>query len=86
VLKAADDHLRFVFLTGVFKFAKVSIFSGLNSLRDITLSNEFSTVCGYTQTELESCFEPYIEQLAEKEQSSRSELLGKIKYWYDGYS
>jgi hypothetical protein len=86
VLKAADDHLRFIFLTGVSKFSKVSIFSGLNSLRDITMSNEFSAICGYTQTELESCFDAHIEQLAEEEEMSRSELLDKIKFWYNGYS
>ncbi|GHT05476.1 hypothetical protein AGMMS49525_12830 [Bacteroidia bacterium] len=59
VMKAADEHLRFVFLTGVSKFSKVSIFSGLNNLRDITLDEQYATICGYTQAELESNFDAY---------------------------
>jgi hypothetical protein len=86
ILKAADEHLRFIFLTGVSKFSKISIFSGLNNLRDITMSDEFATICGYTQTELEFYFDERIEQLAQKEQLSRVELLEKIKFWYNGYS
>jgi hypothetical protein len=86
VLKATDEHLRFVFLTGVSKFSKVSVFSGLNHLHDITLSDDYSTICGYTQIELESYFEPYIEQLAAKEQSTKQVAIDKIKHWFDGYS
>jgi len=51
-----DPYLKLVFLTGVSRFSKVSIFSGLNQLQDITLNEEFSTVCGYTQSELENVF------------------------------
>ncbi|GHT56455.1 ATPase AAA [Bacteroidia bacterium] len=86
ILKAADEHLHFIFLTGVSKFSKVSIFSGLNNLRDITLDAQFATICGYTQVELESYFDPYIEELAQKEKLSKQEAIEKIKYWYDGYS
>ncbi|MDR1593174.1 MAG: ATP-binding protein, partial [Prevotellaceae bacterium] len=86
VLKADDDHLRFVFLTGVSKFSKVSLFSGLNSPRDITMSQEFATICGYTQQELESNFADYIDEMAEHEHITREELLDKIRYWYNGYS
>ncbi|GHT50800.1 ATPase AAA [Bacteroidia bacterium] len=86
VMKAADEHLHFIFLTGVSKFSKVSIFSGLNNLTDITLEAQFATICGYTQTELELYFDPYIEQLAQKEKLSKQEAIEKIKYWYDGYS
>ncbi|GHV26540.1 ATPase AAA [Bacteroidia bacterium] len=86
VMKAADEHLRFVFLTGVSKFAKVSVFSGLNNLRDITLNAQFATICGYTQAELESCFDSFIEQLAQKEGWTKQKTIEKIKYWYDGYS
>ncbi|GAP73004.1 ATP-binding protein [Candidatus Symbiothrix dinenymphae] len=86
VMKAADEHLRFVFLTGVSKFSKVSIFSGLNNLIDITLEAQFATICGYTQAELESCFDPYIVELAQKHECSKQEAIEKIKYWYDGYS
>jgi hypothetical protein len=76
VLKGMDPYLKLVFLTGVSRFSKVSIFSGLNQLQDITLNEEFSTVCGYTQSELESVFEDRLKDF-DKE---------KIKAWYNGYS
>jgi hypothetical protein len=86
VLKTADEHLRFVFLTGVSKFAKVSIFSGLNNLRDITLDAEYATLCGYTQSELERYFDPFIKEMAESERVSTQELLNRIRHWYNGFS
>ncbi|WP_056928545.1 ATP-binding protein, partial [Candidatus Symbiothrix dinenymphae] len=86
VMKAADEHLRFVFLTGVSKFSKVSIFSGLNNLRDITLDEQFATICGYTQAELESNFDAHIELLAAKEQTTKQATIDEIRRWYDGYS
>jgi len=76
VLKGMDPYLKLVFLTGVSRFSKVTIFSGLNQLQDITLNEEFSTVCGYTQSELESVFEDRLKDF-DKE---------KIKVWYNGYS
>ena len=86
VLKSADEHLRFIFLTGVSKFSKVSVFSGLNNLEDISLDPQYASVCGYTQEELETNFAPYVERLAELEKSSRREILDKIRLHYDGYS
>jgi hypothetical protein len=86
VLKADDDHLRFVFLTGVSKFSKVSLFSGLNSPRDITMSQEFATICGYTQSELESNFADHINAVAQCDNITCNEVLDKIRYWYNGYS
>ncbi|GHU71550.1 ATPase AAA [Bacteroidia bacterium] len=86
ILKAADEHLQFLFLTGVSKFSKVSIFSGLNHLNDITLDEKYAAICGYTQSELEFYFDPYIEVLAQKEEYSKQIAIEKIKYWYDGYS
>jgi len=76
VLKDADPYLKLVFLTGVSRFSKVSIFSGLNQLQDITIDPNFATVCGYTQSELESVFEDRLKDF-DKE---------KIKVWYNGYS
>ncbi|MFP3254447.1 MAG: AAA family ATPase [Hydrogenobaculum sp.] len=76
ILKPSDPYLKLVFLTGVSRFSKVSIFSGLNQLQDITLNEEFSTVCGYTQSELESVFSDRLKDF-DKE---------KIKVWYNGYS
>jgi hypothetical protein len=86
ILKAADEHLRFVFLTGVSKFSKVSVFSGLNNLNDITLDTKYATLCGYTQTELEFNFDLHIQSMADSGQTTREELLSAIQDWYDGYS
>ena len=76
VLKDSDAHLRFVFLTGVSKFSKVSLFSGLNNLRDITLSAEYSAICGYTDADLDTTFTP---ELAGLDRT-------KIRDWYNGYN
>ena len=86
VLKAADDHLRFIFLTGVSKFSKVSIFSGLNSLNDITMDGKYATICGYTQEELESCFAEHIQEMAAYHNQAEEEILAEIRRWYNGYS
>ena len=86
VLKSSDAFLRFVFLTGVSKFSRVSIFSELNNLRDITFSKQFATLVGYTQTELESYFDKYIQSLCFELGIKKAPLLEKIKTWYNGYS
>ncbi|GHT55103.1 ATPase AAA [Bacteroidia bacterium] len=86
VLKASDEHLRFVFLTGVSKFSKVSIFSELNNLADISMDSRYASICGYTQDELETCFDEYIARLAETCQLTKSDVLGGIRHWYNGYS
>jgi hypothetical protein len=76
ILKPSDPYLKLVFLTGVSRFSKVSIFSGLNQLKDITIDPSFATICGYTQSELESVFSDRLKDF-DKE---------KIKVWYNGYS
>ncbi|MDM8560531.1 AAA family ATPase [Candidatus Parabeggiatoa sp. HSG14] len=86
VLKSQDAFLRFVFLTGVSKFSRVSVFSELNNLRDITLSKQFATLFGYTQTELEDYFETSIQSLCFELGIKKPQLLAKIKMWYNGYS
>ncbi|GHT43544.1 ATPase AAA [Bacteroidia bacterium] len=85
-LKATDDHLKFVFLTGVTKVAKVSIFSVLNSPNDITLSDKYASICGYTQEELERDFSEYIDDTAVHVDMTREDLLAKIRKMYDGYT
>ncbi|MDR1369173.1 MAG: AAA family ATPase, partial [Dysgonamonadaceae bacterium] len=65
VMKGSDEHLRFIFLTGVSKFSGLSIFSALNNLNDITLHKRYASICGYTQEELESNFSGYIDSAAE---------------------
>ena len=84
-LKGEDQYLRFVFITGVTRFDKVSIFSDLNNLRDISLSKEFSAICGISQEELEENFVPEIELMAEKNGYSKEECLAELKKNYDGY-
>jgi hypothetical protein len=86
VIKASDEHIKFMFMTGVSRFSGLSIFSALNNLYDITMDAEFSCICGYTQEELESSFNEYIESTAESMGISKEELLREIKYWYNGYS
>ena len=76
VLKSTDAYIKFVMLTGVSKFSKVSLFSGLNNLWDITLDERFATICGYTQDDLETVFMEYLVGVD----------LEKVKLWYNGYS
>ncbi|WP_197971950.1 AAA family ATPase [Treponema zioleckii] len=68
ILKSYDRFLRFVFLTGVTRFDKVSIFSDLNNMIDISMTEKYSAICGYTQKELETVFEPEIAQLDQKKE------------------
>ncbi|MEX8519237.1 MAG: ATP-binding protein [Leptothrix sp. (in: b-proteobacteria)] len=75
-LKESDQHLRFVFLTGVSKFSKVSLFSGLNNLRDITLDPRYSALCGYTDFDVATVFAPELPGLDRDE----------IRRWYNGYN
>ena len=76
VIKACDAHVRFTLLTGVSKFSKVSLFSGLNNLIDITLDPEYSTICGYTEADLDTVFAPEMAGLDR----------GEVRDWYNGYS
>jgi len=85
VLKGADAHLRFVFLTGVTKFSKVSIFSDLNQLIDISLDESFSEICGISEKELLQNFQPEIQALADKRKLTYEEAFAKLKKLYDGY-
>ncbi len=85
VIKSCDQYIRFVFITGVTKFNRVSIFSDLNNLTDISLSTEYAEICGITQKELESNFQPEIETLARKNNYTTDEVLAELKRRYDGY-
>ncbi|MDR3189080.1 MAG: AAA family ATPase [Prevotellaceae bacterium] len=86
VMKGSDEHLKFLFLTGVSKFSGLSVFSALNNLQDITMHEQYASVCGYTQAELESCFPEYIDATAQRLKMTKEELLETIRYWYYGYS
>ena len=85
VLKSSDRYLRFVFLTGVTKFAQVSVFSDLNQLNDISMKPQYATICGITMQELTHTFAPEIQQLAEHNGLTQEEALQKMKISYDGY-
>ena len=85
VLKSSDRYLRFVFLTGVTKFAQVSVFSDLNQLQDISLWPDYATLCGITLDELLRDFRPELEILAASNDLSYDETVGRMKRLYDGY-
>jgi hypothetical protein len=85
VIKATEPYQRFVLMTGVSKFSKVSVFSKLNNLTDITMDAKFATMLGYTQAELESNFAEHIEHVCREQKMCKAELLDKLKLWYNGY-
>ena len=85
VIKTCDQYIRFAFLTGVTKFSKISIFSDLNNLKDISFNETYAGICGISQKELEANFQPEIKALAEKQKLDYSQALAALKQWYDGY-
>ncbi len=76
VIKDSDAHVRFAFLTGVSKFSKVSLFSGLNNLEDITVSSAYSAICGYTDADVDTVFAAELDGLDRE----------AIRHWYNGYN
>ena len=85
VLKSCDEFLRFVFITGVTKFSKVSIFSDLNQLNDISLNETFSAICGITEREIREYFQPETEALAARQHMTAEECMQALRDRYDGY-
>ena len=85
VLKAKDGQIRFGFLTGVSKIGKLSVFSGLNNLRDISMLPEYSDICGISEEDLHKYFDESVEELAVSNQLSKEDCYGKLKDMYDGY-
>ncbi|MCM1297059.1 MAG: ATP-binding protein [Muribaculaceae bacterium] len=83
--KTCADDIRLVFMTGVSRFSKLSVFSGLNNLRDITFSDEFADICGITEKELQDNFQAGINALAEEYEMSQEEGCALLKKNYDGY-
>ena len=76
VIKATDEYLRFVMLTGVSKFSKVSIFSGLNNLKDISLNSQYGSICGYTEDDLDEIFGEHLRGVDRQQ----------LRHWYNGYN
>jgi len=75
-IKDSDEYIRFALLTGVSKFSKVSVFSGLNNLQDISLDKRYATICGYTQNDLETTFADHLQGAD----------MAKVRRWYNGYN
>ncbi|MCL2065609.1 MAG: ATP-binding protein [Candidatus Cloacimonetes bacterium] len=87
VLKSLDSHLRFTFITGVTKFAKTSVFSELNNLLDITLTDRYANICGITIGDLDGFFSEHIESISKLEIfNDYDNVKERILAWYDGYS
>ena len=85
-MKGLDDYLRFVMLTGVSRFAKVGVFSGMNNLQDISLDESFSQIVGFSQEELERYFGEHLLKLAAVFNMPLEELMPHIQEWYNGFS
>lgn len=84
-IKSLDKHIQFLFMTGVSRFSKTSVFSGLNNLNDITYSQEYSTLVGYTENEINKYFDDYFERISQKENENIIDLKKEIQNWYNGY-
>ena len=85
IFKATDEHLRFVMITGITKFSQVSMFSGFNQPDDISFEEDYETLCGITQTELETVFHESIGELSAALHVPKEEALALLKQNYDGY-
>ncbi|MDR0912035.1 MAG: AAA family ATPase, partial [Methanobrevibacter sp.] len=86
VLKTYDEYIRFIFLTGVSKFVKTSVFSKLNHLDDISIDSRYSSICGYREEDLKEHFSYYIKNLSESQKITYDDAIKRIKKCYDGYS
>ena len=85
VIKDQDEFIKFVFFTGVTKYSKVSIFSDLNQLKDISLLKKYSSICGITEDEMKAVFEPEIQEMADELRISINDCLKELRMRYDGY-
>jgi len=87
VLKEIEvsKRLRLVFITGISKFSRVSIFSDLNNLQDLTMHADYADLVGYTQTELESYFGDWIAEFARRQQTTPEQILQRLREWYNGH-
>ena len=84
-LKSFDEFIKFVFITGVTKFSKVSIFSDINQLNDISLNEKYAEICGITGQEMLENFSPEISSLAESQNLTYKECVDALRKMYDGY-
>jgi hypothetical protein len=85
VLNTQDKYIRFVYITGVTKYGKKAIFSGIDKLNDISMDERFSYICGITEEELHANFDTSVEELAKHNDLTKEECYAKLKKEYDGY-
>ncbi len=85
VMKSCDRYIRLGFLTGVTKFSKVSVFSDLNNIDDISMWDRYATLCGVTEEEIHSNFDAEVEKLAEANKMTKEQCYGELRHRYDGY-
>ena len=85
ILKECDEYIRFGFLTGVTKFSKISLFSDLNNLMDISLDENYTDICGITEEEIKTNFVEHLQAFADKENTTKEDILSQLKAMYDGY-
>ena len=85
VMKSRDGKLRLGFLTGVTKLGKLSIFSGLNNLNDISMDHRYAGICGISETDLHAYFDNSVQEMADANGMSKEECYAKLKDYYDGY-
>lgn len=85
VIKASDEYLQFVLLTGISKFSKMSVFSGLNNLNDISMHHRYADLVGCTEQEIDENFTDYVQKLAEAQQLSVAKVRDKMRQWYNGF-
>jgi len=85
VLKSQDRNIHFAFLTGVTKFGKVSVFSDLNHLFDISMNKQFAAICGFTEQEIRDLFQPEVDALAQENGITTEETYARLRLNYDGY-
>ena len=86
ILKGMDEYLKFVFITGVSKFSRTSIFSELNNLNDITIDERYNSILGYKKEDINKYFNEYVNKLSNKFNEGKDEILKKIELWYNGYN
>lgn len=84
-LKELDNHLKFTFVTGISKFSKVSLFSGANHLKDLTMHTAYADALGYTEAEILVAFAEHIEAVVHARNITQDAVLAEIKQWYNGY-
>jgi hypothetical protein len=85
VLKSLDGYIKFALLTGVTKFGKVSVFSDLNNLRDISMDKRYAAICGITDEEIDTLFAPYVKRLADEIGEPISDTREELRVRFDGY-